>query len=179
MKIVKIIALALVVALAVFAVAANQQPDTFHVARSATMKAKPEAIFAQVNNLHKWDAWSPWAKLDPNAKHSFAGPEEGKDAAMSWDGNFQVGKGTMTITESQSPSTVKFHLDFEKPMKGTNTAEFMFVPQGDETVVTWSMIGNRNFVAKAMSLVFNCEKIVGGNFEQGLASLKQIVEAKP
>lgn len=175
----KIILLLVVVAVAVFVVLVLKQPDEFRVTRSLAMKATPATVFAQVNNLRNWQAWSPWAKLDPTAKTEFSGPVEGKDAAMSWDGNNKVGKGTMTIVDSQSDKLVKFKLDFLKPMQATNYAEFSFTPQGDQTLVSWTMYGTSNFIGKAMSVLFNCEKMVGSQFDQGLADLKTIVEAKP
>lgn len=166
----------LVLLVAVFAVVAAMQPEDFQVSRSLKMNAPAAVVFAQVNNLHKWDAWSPWAKLDPNAKETFGGPESGKGAVMSWAGNMQVGEGSMTITESRPTSLIAFRLDFLKPMAATNTAEFHFNGEGAQTEVVWTMSGKRNFMAKAMSLIFNCEKMVGGQFEKGLASLKGIVE---
>jgi hypothetical protein len=156
----------------------SMRPGNFGVTRSASMQAAPAKIFAQVNNLRAWEAWSPWAKLDPNAKTTFEGPPAGVGAVMRWAGNMQVGAGSMTITESRPNDLVRFRLDFLKPMKAVNTAEFTFTPQGNQTLVTWSMTGKNNFVGKAMGLFMNCEKIIGGNFEQGLASMKTVVEGK-
>jgi hypothetical protein len=130
-----------------------------------------------VNELHKWDAWSPWAKLDPNAKNTFEGPPAGTGAVMCWAGNKNVGEGSMTITESCANELVQFRLEFLKPFKGTNTAEFIFKPQGDQTHVTWSMYGENNFLSKVIGIFINCEKMVGGQFEQGFANLKEVVEA--
>ncbi len=166
----------LAVALCVFLVLATMQPSQFRVTRSKSMKTSPEAVFAQVNNLHNWEAWSPWARLDPNAKSEFAGPAEGVGAVMSWDGNQKVGTGSMTIVESKPASQIKFRMDFKKPIKGTSEVEFTFAPQGDQTMVSWSMSGQNKFINKAMSLIFNCEKMVGGQFEKGLANLQGVVE---
>lgn len=174
----KTILIGLAVVVVIFAAVVAMQPDDFSVTRSATMSAPPAAIFAQVNDLHKWEAWSPWAKLDPNAKSSYAGAPEGVGASMSWAGNMQVGEGTMTITKSQPSESIEFKLDFLKPMEGTNIAEFTFKPEGNQTNVTWTMSGKRNFIAKAMGLIFNCEKMVGEQFEKGLGNLKAIVETK-
>ena len=153
------------------------QPSTFRVSRSATMSAPPLAIFPHVNELKKWQPWSPWMKLDPNAKSTFEGPEGGKGAAMTWAGNNEVGEGKMTILESMPNEMIRFRLDFYKPMAGTSEAEFTFKPEGNQTVVTWSMSGQNNFIAKAMCMVMNMDKMVGGEFEKGLASMKSIVEA--
>ncbi|MCQ8183148.1 SRPBCC family protein [Methylomonas sp. SURF-1] len=165
------------VALAAFAVMALRQPDTFSVSRTLTMAAPASAVFAQVNDLRKWNAWSPWAKLDPNARNSFEGPDAGVGAVMRWSGNNQVGQGSMTIVDSRPDSFIRFNLEFLKPFKASNVAEFSFESIGAETVVTWTMSGRNNLVGKAMSVVMNCDKMVGGQFEQGLAAIKSIVEA--
>lgn len=153
-----------------------RKPDIFRVTRAIVIAAPPEAIFAHVNNLRKWEGWSPWAVLDPNQKVTFAGPDAGAGAAMSWNGNNKVGAGTMTITESTPAKTIRFRLDFEKPMKGTSDATFEFMPEGGGTAVHWSMEGKNSPMAKLMSLFMNCEKMVGTQFEKGLASLKKLAE---
>ena len=157
---------------------ASRQPDVFSITRSAVVSALPSAVFAHVNNLRKWDAWSPWAKLDPNAHNSFSGPEEGVGAKMSWQGNGKVGEGSMTITDSVLPQRITFQLDFLKPMKATNTAIFTFTQEGSVTKVVWTMSGKHTPISKIMHYVINCDKMVGGQFEKGLADLKKIVEGK-
>jgi hypothetical protein len=168
----------LLVLIAVLAVIISRQPSEFRVSRNATIAAPSEAIFTQVNDLHKWEAWSPWAKLDPNAKSSYEGPEAGVGAVMSWDGNSDVGAGSMKITDSKENELVKYQLDFLKPMQGTNLAEISLKADGESTVVTWSMSGTNNFAGKAIGLVFNCEKMVGDQFDKGLANIKGIVEVR-
>lgn len=160
-----------------FAILVAMQPDDFRVARSALINAGPEVIFPKVNNLSAWDSWSPWAKIDPNMKTSLQGPAEGTDASSHWSGNNEVGEGTMTITESRPNEFIKFRLDFIKPFEGTNEAEFSFQPEGAGTRVTWSMYGKNNFFAKAIGLFINCDKMIGEQFEKGLASLDALVTA--
>jgi uncharacterized protein YndB with AHSA1/START domain len=162
--------------LAVLVVVISMRPSEFRVARSGTMPAPVAAVFPHVNELRKWEAWSPWARLDPNAKSTYEGPAAGNGASMAWAGNRNVGEGRMTVIESRPDELVRFKLEFFKPMQGVNTAEFTFKAQGGETLVTWSMFGPNNFVAKAISLVINCEKMVGGQFEQGLTNLKEVLE---
>jgi Polyketide cyclase / dehydrase and lipid transport len=164
------------VSLIVFLITAVVQPSDFRITRSATLSAPASAIFPHVNELQKWQAWSPWAKLDPNAKNSFEGPAAGNGAKMSWAGNNKIGSGSMTITESHPSELVRFKLEFFKPFKASNVAEFTFLPDGDQTTVTWSMSGKNNYIAKAMGLIVNCDRMVGGQFEQGLAAMKSIVE---
>jgi hypothetical protein len=166
----------LAVIILVFLVIVALRPGEFRVARSTTVLAPPTAAFVQVNDIKKWEAWSPWLKLDPNAKSTYEGPPAGAGAAMAWAGNKKVGEGRMTITESRPPELVRFRLDFFKPMAGTSTAEFTFKPEGDQTVVTWAMFGKNNFMAKAFGLFVNCDRMIGGQFEKGLASMKSIVE---
>jgi hypothetical protein len=129
-----------------------------------------------VNDLQKWKAWSPWEKMDPNMKQTYDGPPSGTGASSSWVGNNQVGEGRMTITESRPNELVKFKLDFIKPFAGTSTAEFTFKPEGNQTVVTWSMTGQNNYIAKAIHVFVDCDKMIGGNFEQGLSGMKSVVE---
>jgi uncharacterized protein YndB with AHSA1/START domain len=171
-KILIVVALIIVVLIVVIAT----RPADFRVTRSATISAAPEAIFPHVNELKKWDSWSPWMKLDPNAKSTFEGPPAGTGASMSWAGDSNVGEGKMTITESRPGELVRFKLEFYKPMAGTSDAEFTFKPVGKETTVTWTMTGKNSFMAKAISLVIDCDKMVGDQFEKGLTSMKVIAE---
>lgn len=173
-----IILMLIPVAIIVLLVLASRQPDDFRITRTGSISAPASAIFPHVNDIHKWKAWDPWAKLDPNSKNSFEGPEEGVGAKMSWVGNNKVGVGSMTITESRPNDFIQFKLEFLKPMQATNTAEFAFTPEGNQTTVTWTMTGTNNFMAKVMGLFMNFDKMVGGQFEKGLADLKALVEAK-
>ena len=175
----EIILIAAAVVVIAFVAIVAMQPSEFRVTRSAAMAARAPEVFAQVNDLRKWDAWSPWAKLDPAAKATFEGPPAGTGAAFAWAGNNKIGEGRMTITDSSPNKLVRFRLEFVKPFKATNTAEFTFSPEGGRTVVTWSMSGTNNFMAKAVGLFINCEKMVGGQFEQGLANMKGVVESAP
>lgn len=169
--------LALAICLVLLIVFITGQPDEFKLVRSTKMSAPPEKIFPHVNNLRLWDAWSPWAKLDPNAKNSFEGPASGVGAAMSWSGNKKIGEGRMTITESMPSELIGFRLDFVKPFKTTTTAEFAFRPEGSQTRVTWSMSGKSNSFAKVFGLLMNCDDLAGRDFEKGLARLKAVAES--
>ena len=176
----KIVLLSLAGLLVVFLVVVALQPGEFRIARSATLAAPAPTVFAQVNDLRAWQAWSPWAKMDPQAKITFAGPAIGEGSSYSWAGNNAVGAGTMTITESRPDERVRFRLDFEKPMKGTSTAEFTFAPApGGGTTVAWTMEGRNNFIGRAFCLFMNMDEMVGTQFEQGLENLRGIVETKP
>jgi hypothetical protein len=170
------ILLALAFIAIIFFVVIAGRPDEFIVSRSVKISAPPGKVFPHVNDLHKWQAWSPWAKLDPSAKNSFAGAESGTGAAMSWDGNKKIGAGRMTIIESVPNDLIRFKLEFIRPFQATNTAEFTFKPEGSQTIVTWTMLSKNNFFFKAFGLFMNCDKMVGKDFEKGLAGLKSIVE---
>ena len=170
------ILLALAFIAILFIVVIAGQPDEFKVSRSATIAAPPEKIFPHVNDLHAWEAWSPWAKLDPNAKNTYTGPASGVGAAMAWDGNKKVGAGCMSITESRASELIRLKLEFLRPFKATHMAEFDFQPEGNQTGVTWSMLGNNNFAGKLFGLFINCDQMVGRDFEKGLTVLKSVTE---
>ncbi len=175
---IKKILLVLAIAAAAFCAVVSLQPSQFRIARSAVIPAPPAAVFAQVNDFHAWEAWSPWAKMDPDSKTVFEGPESGKGAVFKWSGNKDVGEGVMTITESRPYERILINLEFIKPFAGTNLTEFTFEPEGSGTRVTWTMSGENSFIGKAMSLVINCDKMVGEQFEKGLANITSAVSAK-
>jgi hypothetical protein len=172
----KKILIALLALIAIFVIVVALQPSEFHVERTATMAAPAATVFDQVNDFHKWDAWSPWAKLDPNAKIAFEGPPSGAGTIMTWAGNNQVGEGKMTLAESKPNELVKINVDIVKPMAGSSTTEFAFKPDADKTAVTWRMSGHQNFLAKAMCLVMNGKKMMGEIMDKGLANMKLVVE---
>jgi len=154
------------------------QPSEFRVARTATIAAPAPAVFNQVNDFHNWAAWNPWATLDPGMKQTYEGAPAGTGAIYTWAGNRQVGEGRMTLTESRPSDLIRIRLEFLKPLAAVSTAEFTFKPEGKQTVVTWSMVGRNNFMAKAVHLVMNIDRMIGGNFEQGLARMKAVVEGE-
>ena len=180
----KKILLGFVALVVVFLIVVAMQPNEYRVARTAAVAAPPDRVFAQVNDFHNWEAWSPWAKLDPNAKATFEGPRSGEGAVFIWAGNDEVGEGRMTVTQSRPNDLIRIKLDFVKPMEGTSDVEFTFKPQGDQTNattnvttnVTWAMSGRHTFISKAICLFMNQDKMLGGYFEKGLASLKTVVE---
>jgi len=131
-----------------------------------------------VNELKKWDDWSPWAKLDPNAKVTFSGPQAGVGATFRWDGNDKIGAGTMTITESKPNERVATRTDFTRPFQGASHSDFIFSEQGGRTNVIWSMFGTQNFIGKAICLFMPMETTLGPEFEKGLAAMKQVAEKK-
>ena len=176
MRFLKRLGVGLVLLLGAAAVAVWFQPDDYRLTRTAVIAAPPATVFAQVNDLRKWDDWSPWAKLDPAAKVTFSGPQAGVGASFKWDGNDKVGAGTMTITESKPNERIATRTDFVKPFAGTSNADFIFSASGDQTNVIWTMSGTHNFIGKAMCLVMSMEAMLGPDFERGLAQLKQVSE---
>jgi hypothetical protein len=163
----------LVVVLLVFAAT---RPNSFRIQRAASIKAAPEKIFAFINDFHHWPSWSPWEKLDASMKKTHSGAENGKGAVYEWDGNKQVGKGRMEITEATPPGNVIIKLDFFRPFEAHNTAEFTLEGQGDTTQITWAMHGSMPYMMKVMSLFFSMDSMVGKDFEAGLANLKALAE---
>ena len=176
---IKKILLGLVIIVVLLLVVIALQSSTYHVERTATINAPAPVVFAQVNDFHKWNAWSPWAKLDPAMKQTFEGAPAGNGAVYTWTGNKEVGEGRMTITESRPSDLIKIKLDFIRPFAATNDTSFTFKPNGNQTTVTWSMTGEKNFIAKAFHLFVNMDKMIGGDFEKGFANLKAIVESRP
>ena len=173
------ILIALVIVVLGLAVVITLQPATFRVTRTATIAAAPADVFALVNDFHNWDAWSPWAKLDPAMKTTYAGSTSGQGAVYSWVGNSDVGEGSMTITDSQPASRVKIKLEFIKPFASTADNLFEFAQAAAGTTVTWTMSGDNDFLSKAFSLFMGgMDKMIGPDFEKGLAQMKTAAEAK-
>lgn len=149
------------------------QPAHFEVQRSRTMPVSAHAVYEQVVDLHHWDAWSPWAKMDPDATIEFTGAPRGEGSAFTWSGNDEIGEGTMTITHVVPNEQIDIELHFVRPFAGKADVQFTFAANGDQTVVTWSMSGENNFIGKAISLVMNCDDMIGPVYEKGLASLEK------
>lgn len=173
------ILIAVAAILVVLVVVIATRPSAFRVERSATISAPAPVVFAQVNDFHQWEAWSPYVKRDPGMKKSFEGAPAGVGASYTWSGNHEVGEGRTTIIESRPSELIRITLEFVRPFAGTSTAEFTFRPEGERTAVTWSLAGRNNFPAKAMGLIMNMDKMIGDDFEKGLAQMKAIAEAAP
>lgn len=173
----KKILLVLAALLAILIIVILNQPDEFSLSRSALMAAPPARVFEHVNDFHKWEEWSPWADLDPDSKVTFEGAESGQGAIFKWSGNHEVGEGSQEIIESKPGELVKIKLVFIKPFAGTSDTEFNFQQAGEGTRVTWTMSGKNDFIGKCISLIMDCETMLGPQFEKGLANLKAKVEA--
>lgn len=168
-----LVLLAIIVILVIFIALRS---NDFRVTRKVTIAAPPAAVFPHVNDLHKWAAWSPWEKFDPAMNKSYNGPPAGVGSAYSWSGNNKIGEGSMIITESRPSELIRIKLEFVRPFKGSNDVDFTFVPQGNQTAVTWNMVGKLNFFTKAFHLFVNMDKMIGGQFAEGLANLKRVSE---
>ena len=160
---------------AVVAYAATQ-PDDFRVQRSLVIKAPPEKIFPLISDFKAWGEWSPWEHKDPNMKRTYSEPASGQGARYSWDGNKEIGSGEIVMSEVTAPSKVKLDMHFKSPFEANNTAEFTLVPDAGGTNVTWAMYGPSPLISKVMCLFFNMDKMVGGEFEKGLAAMKTKAE---
>ena len=155
---------------------AATKPDAFRIERAASIKAPPEKVFALIDDLHAWSAWSPWEKLDPALKKTFSGAARGKGAAYAWEGNKQVGAGRMEIVESSPSSRIAIKLDFLKPFEGHNVAEFALEARDGVTRVTWSMRGPLPYFAKVLHVILPMDRMIGKSFEDGLANMKAAAE---
>jgi uncharacterized protein YndB with AHSA1/START domain len=171
-----LIVVVVVVGVAAVLVAAALRPDDFSVQRSVSIKAPPEKIYPMLVDFHLWPAWSPWEKLDPDMRRTLSGAASGTGASYAWQGSSKVGAGRMEIKDVAAPSKVTIQLDFIKPFEGHNVTDFMLAPHGDATEVTWLMRGPAPFVSKLMGLFVDMDKMIGKDFEAGLANLKAASE---
>ncbi len=175
-EIIAIIAVVLAIVIAIVLILAATKPNTFSVQRATTVKAPPERIFSLINDFHQWGSWSPFENKDPAMKRSYSGAVDGKGAVYGWEGNKNVGSGRMEILDTSKPSKIVIKLDFFTPFEGHNTAEFTMLPQGDATSLTWLMHGSAPFMSKVMQVFINLDKMIGKDFEIGLANLKRLTE---
>lgn len=172
----KIIAGIAVVIIATVLIIAATKPDSFTVQRTLDINAAPEKIYPFINDFHQWTQWSPYENRDPNMQRTYSGAEAGKGAIYAWRGNKDIGEGRMEITETREPNSIVIALDFIAPFKAHNIAEFTIAPRDNVSTVTWTMRGPSPFVTKIMQVFFSMDKMVGTDFETGLANLKQISE---
>ena len=178
LQILAIIAAVLAIAIAIILVLAMTKPDSFSVRRTALVSAPAEKIFPLISNFHQWTSWSPWENRDPAMKRSYSGAESGNGAVYAWEGNKNVGSGRMEILDATSPSKIVIKLDFFKPFEGHNIAEFDFAPERDTamTNINWVMHGPAPLMSRVMQVFVNLDKMIGNDFEAGLANLKRLVE---
>lgn len=165
----------IVVAVIIVLILASNQPDEFRVQRTTTINAPAEKIVGHIEDFHQWGGWSPWEQLDPAMQRTFTGAPTGKGSIYEWNGNSEVGQGRMEILDA-TPEKVSVKLDFYQPMEASNIAEFALQPKGDATDVTWSMYGPMPFISKVMCVFVDLDKMVGPDFEKGLAELKKVSE---
>ena len=171
-----IVAIVLAIVIAAVLILAATKPDRFRIERTATLKAPADKIFPLIADFHQWLNWSPWEGRDPQLKRTYSDAERGKGAVYAWDGNKNVGSGRMEILEAIASSKVVIKLDFLKPFEAHNTAEFTMLPQGGATNVIWVMHGPAPFMSKVMQVFMNMDRMIGKDFEIGLANLKTITE---
>jgi hypothetical protein len=171
------ILIGLVILIVVLVIIVATRPSTFRVQRAITIGAPAENVFDRINDFRNWGTWSPWEKKDPDMKRTFGDQTAGVGGTYAWAGDRNVGEGRMTIERSERPSLVQIKLEFFKPFAGTNTATFTLAPATGGTTVTWSMDGRYNFVSKAFSMVMDMDKMIGNDFEAGLAAIKTQAEA--
>lgn len=168
--------LVLIVVLLAILIFAATRPDNFSVQRAATINAPPEKIFEFLDDFRRWTAWSPWEALDPDMVRTYGGPDSGPGATYEWSGNKKVGRGRMEIIESVPPSRLTLQLDFVAPFEAHNVTVFTLDPGADGTVLTWEMRGPSTFMSKLMGLFVSMDRMIGRDFERGLANLKAAAE---
>ena len=173
---IKTIATVLALLIAAILIYAATKPDSFRIARSTTIKAPSEKVFALINDYKQWEAWSPWEKIDPALKRTYSGAASGVGAIYEWSGNKDIGQGRMEIVESTPSTKVSLKLDFITPFEAHNMVDFTLAQQGDTTTITQAMYGPSPYLSKLMTIFFSMEKMVGGKYEEGLANIKAIAE---
>jgi uncharacterized protein YndB with AHSA1/START domain len=174
--IVAVIVAVLLVVIAIVLILAATKPGTFSVRRDIVVRAPAEKIFALIADFHRWGSWSPYENKDPAMKRTYGGAASGEGAVYAWEGNKNVGSGRMEIIDAAAPSKIVIKLDFFVPFEAHNTAEFTMLPQADGTSLTWLMHGPASFISKLMQVFMNIDKMVGKDFEVGLANLKKLAE---
>ena len=175
-EIIAIIAVVLAIAIAAVLILAATKPDTLRVQREISIKAPADRIFPLINDFHQWVTWSPYENKDPAMKRIYSGADSGKGAVYAWDGDKNVGSGRMEILETAAPQKIVIKLDFFKPFEGHNTAEFTMLPQGDVTNLSWTMTGPAVFMSRVIQVFMNLDRMIGRDFETGLANLKKLTE---
>ena len=171
-----IVVVVLIVAVVAVVAYASTRPDSFRVQRSAAIMAPADKIFSLINDYRNWPQWSPYENRDPDMKRTFTGAPSGKGAKYAWEGNRNVGSGAMEIIDTAPPNKILIKLDFIKPFEGHNVVEFTLAPKGEMTDVTWVMSGPAPFMSKVMQVFINMDRMIGKDFEAGLASLKAAAE---
>ncbi len=176
-EILAIVAIVLAIAIATVLILAAAKPDTLTVEREINIKAPPQKIFPLISDFRQWRSWSPYEGRDPALKRSYSGAESGKGAVYAWEGNRNVGSGRMEILQAPPPAAIVIKLDFLKPFEGHNIAEFTMLPQGDSTRLTWRMHGPAPLLSRVMQVFMNMDRMIGKDFEVGLANLKKLTES--
>jgi uncharacterized protein YndB with AHSA1/START domain len=172
----KIIAIVIALLIAAVFIYATTKPNAFRIERSIAINATPETISTYLTDFKQWTVWSPWEEKDPTMARTYSGAPSGKGAIYGWVGNKNVGTGRMEVLDVQ-PQKITIKLDFLSPFEAHNTAEYVMLPQSDgTTLLTWAMFGPSNYISKVMTTVFSMEKMVGPDFETGLAKLKVAAE---
>lgn len=166
-----------VVALCGFLIYVALKPSACTISREIVIQASPEALFSYINNSKKMNDWMPWQDSDPGVKMQYSGPEEGVGSKSSWDSNGKMGVGNAVVIESIPNKSVKTQLTYTKPMEMSQLAEVTLTPVDGATKVKWSVDGHNGFLFRLMGIIMNVEKMVGGEFEKGLAKLKTVAEA--
>jgi hypothetical protein len=152
--------------------------DTYTVQRSTSIDAPPSLVYAQIVDFRNWPRWSPWEDVDPQLKRTYSGAESGTGAVYNWSGNRQAGQGRMEIVDANEPSRVQIDLAFEKPWKARNDTVFTIEPDGAGSRVVWSMTGKKTLATKVMGVFKSMDKLLGPDFEKGLARLKGAAESR-
>lgn len=166
----------MIAAVAVVLVIAATRPDEFRVERSVDVAAPAEKIFPLLEDLKQQRLWSPWEQKDPDMTRTYSGAERGVGAIYEWDGDKNIGAGRQEITAVTPNQKIEAKIDFFRPMQASNRFEYILRPAGNGTNVTWAIFGPAPFSSRVMSVFMSFDKMIGSEFEKGLAQLKALAE---
>ncbi len=170
------IVIALVVIVGVILLIASRRPDDFAYARTVHIAATPQHLFGMINDLRQMNTWNPYALREKGGKAEYSGPAAGPGACFDFAGP-KSGSGHVEILESAPPSSVVMRLAMVKPFKADHRVDFTIAPAASGADVTWAMSGKQPLLGKVMMLFIDCDRMVGRDFEEGLANMKKIAEA--
>lgn len=151
--------------------------SNYEVERTARIEAKPSDVIAHIVDFKKWQAWSPWEDLDPALERTYRGADSGVGAVYEWSGNRKAGAGRMEILDVEPERSVTIDVSFLKPFKSHSTSTFSVTPASDgASGVTWTMTGPKTLMTRVMDIFTSMDKMIGPDFEKGLARLKAVAE---
>jgi hypothetical protein len=162
---------------AIFIILMLVAPKNYHVNRSIVIDRALPDVFQYIKHVKNQDDWSPWKKKDPDMKQTFSGVDGTVGFVSHWEGNKDVGTGEQEITKIEENKRLDTELRFFKPWKSQSDAYIEVEEADGGTNVTWGFSGVNKVPLNVMMMFMNMDKMIGKDFEEGLADLKRIMES--